>query len=56
VGDIGKVDPGGNLLRGINVGKGCIRFTKSMSIAATRMEEFIERAIHMRKHGQDIGC
>lgn len=56
VGNASKVDPDGSLLRGINVGKGCIRFTKTTSISATRIEEFIERAIHMRKLGEDIEC
>jgi len=56
VGDASKVDPDGRLLSGISVGKGCVRFTKSTTIAATPIEEFVERAIHMRKHVQDIGC
>jgi uncharacterized protein YdhG (YjbR/CyaY superfamily) len=56
VGDASKIDPDGSLLRGLNVGKGCIRVTKSIAIAATGLEEFIERTIRMRKHGEDIGC
>ena len=35
VGDAAKVDPDGASLAGLNVGKGCIRFTKSVSIPAT---------------------
>jgi hypothetical protein len=56
VGDARKVDPDGSLLRGINVGKGCIRFAKRTSIADTRIGEFIGRAIDMWKCGEDIEC
>ena len=45
VGNIEKIDPTGDLLNGINRGKGCIRFTKSVSIPETRIEDFIENAI-----------
>lgn len=31
VGDVTKIDPDGSLLAGLNVGKGCIRFTKKQS-------------------------
>ena len=43
VGDAAKIDPDGALLAGLNVGKGCIRFTKSVSIPETRIDEFIAR-------------
>jgi hypothetical protein len=38
VGDAAKVDPDGTLLEGLNVGKGCIRFKKSVAIAETQIE------------------
>ncbi|MDJ0703376.1 MAG: DUF1801 domain-containing protein [Leptolyngbyaceae cyanobacterium MO_188.B28] len=56
VGDIEKVDPDGELLKGINRGKGCIRFTKSVSITETRIEEFIEKAIDLWRQGADLNC
>ena len=56
VGNAKKVDPDGSLLQGLNVGKGCIRFKKSVSIADTRIDEFIERSIDMWQRGEDIYC
>lgn len=56
VGDSSKVDPDGGLLKGLNLGKGCIRFTKSIDITATRMDEFIKKAIILFKQGVDIDC
>lgn len=56
VGNASKVDPGGELLEGLNRGKGCIRFTKSVDIAATRIDEFIERAVEMWEQGEDFDC
>ncbi|GAB5524152.1 MAG: hypothetical protein Roseis2KO_20240 [Roseivirga sp.] len=56
VGDAAKVDPTGELLEGINVGKGCLRFKKSTVIANTRMDEFIQRAHELWKAGKDIDC
>lgn len=56
VGDARKIDEDGTLLAGLNVGKGCIRFTKTKAIAQTRIDEFIERAINLWKRGVDVGC
>lgn len=56
VGDIKKIDPDGTLLQGLNLGKGCIRLSKSKRIADTRLEEFIERVIDMSRRGEDIDC
>jgi uncharacterized protein YdhG (YjbR/CyaY superfamily) len=56
VGDASKVDPDGVLLAGLNVGKGCIRFKKSSSIAETHIDEFVARTIDLRQRGVDIGC
>lgn len=56
VGDAAKVDSDGTLLQGINVGKGCLRFSKSVVIANTRIDEFIERYFQLWKDGVDIGC
>lgn len=56
VGDTSKVDPDRKLLDGLNVGKGCIRFSKSTEIAETRVDEFIARAFSMWRAGEDIDC
>lgn len=56
VGHAKKVDPDGSLLAGLNVGKGCIRFTKSTKLEDTRIEEFIAKAMAMRRRGEDLGC
>ena len=56
VGTAKKVDPDGTLLAGLNVGKGCIRFTKTKAIADTRIEEFIQKAVGMLRRGEDCGC
>lgn len=56
VGDIKKIDVDGTLLAGLNVGKGCIRFTKSKVIAETRIREFIQRTVDLWKRGEDIDC
>jgi len=56
VGDSKKVDPDGSLLSGIESGKGCLRFKKSVPVSETRIEEFIERAVQMRRRGGDIDC
>lgn len=56
VGNISKIDPDGELLSGISVGKGCIRFTKSTEISGTLVEAFITRTFEMWRSGEDIDC
>lgn len=56
VGNVEKIDPDGELLKGINIGKSCIRFNKSLSLSSTRIEEFIERAVQLWKQKADIEC
>ena len=56
VGQAAKIDPDGDLLMGLNVGKGCIRFTKSKKVTDTRIDEFIARAIEMWRRGEEFGC
>jgi len=56
VGDIKKIDIDGSLLKGLNIGKGCIRFSKSIAVADTHIAEFIERTIYLWNEGEDIGC
>jgi len=56
VGDTAKIDPSGNLLKGLNLGKGCIRFKKSINVEDTAIDEFIEKAVGLWKNGIDLGC
>jgi len=56
VGDTKKIDFDGSLLKGLNIGKGCIRFSKSIAVADTKIAEFVERAIYLWNKGEDIGC
>ncbi len=56
VGDANKIDPDGKLLDGIDVGKGCIRLKKTISLAETRIDEFIQKTIQFWREGKDIYC
>ncbi len=56
IGDASKVDPTGELLTGLNLGKGCIRFKKTNVVENTRIEEFIIRSMELLNAGEDIGC
>jgi uncharacterized protein YdhG (YjbR/CyaY superfamily) len=56
VGNISKIDNSGELLDGLSTGKGCIRFSKSVEPADTRIDEFIERAVQIWKEGGDTSC
>ncbi len=56
VGNAGRIDPGGELLKGLNVGKGCIRFSKSVDVSGTRIGEFVSRAIALRERGEEFDC
>ncbi|TQV89329.1 iron chaperone [Aliikangiella coralliicola] len=56
VGDARKIDPEGLLLKGIDVGKGCIRFKKSTPIDTTNIAQFLKKLISLWKKGEDIGC
>lgn len=56
VGDASKIDPDGKLLEGIDVGKGCVRFKKSISLQETNIAAFIEKTIQFWRDGNDIYC
>ena len=56
VGNLKKVDPSGELLKGINTGKSCIRFNKSLSLSETKIEEFIKKAIYLWEQGAQLEC
>lgn len=56
VGDAEKIDPHGELLAGLGRGKGCIRFTKSVKVEDTKIDDFIARAAQMHREGEDTDC
>ncbi len=56
VGDIKKIDPNDELLKGIDKGKGCVRIKKTNTISDTNIGAFIERTITLRAQGIDIEC
>lgn len=55
-GGIDKIDPNGKLLNGLNVGKSCIRFSKTKKVSNTRINEFIAKAIELSKQGHNFEC
>ncbi|MFK7802135.1 MAG: iron chaperone [Anaerolineae bacterium] len=56
VGDTAKIDPTGELLEGINCGKGCLRFKKTLAISDTRLDEFIGKTLELWRAGEDVSC
>lgn len=56
VGNTEKIDESGELLKDLNIGKGCIRFKKSTIISDTRIDEFIDQAVCLWKNNKDIDC
>ena len=56
VGDIRKIDRDGAMLAGLDLGKGCIRFKKSVSVGDTGIKGFIAEAARMAREGLDTDC
>lgn len=56
VGNAHTIDPDGSLLRGLDVGKGCIRFKRKHAVEDTQIDAFIARAVKLHGEGVDIGC
>jgi uncharacterized protein YdhG (YjbR/CyaY superfamily) len=56
VGNAKKIDPDGSLLKGLDCGKGCIRFKRTVAVADTRIDEFIAQALSMWRKGEDFSC
>lgn len=56
VGDTKKIDPEGELLKGVDMGKGCVRMKKSLVLENTRIDEFIAKTLQFWKDGKDIYC
>lgn len=55
-GNTKKIDPEGQFLKGLSIGKGCIRFSKTKKVANTNIDRFIKQAISLLKDDKDIGC
>jgi uncharacterized protein YdhG (YjbR/CyaY superfamily) len=56
VGNVSKVDPDGSILKNVKLGKGCIRFKKSVAVEETGVEEFLQRFMERHRSGVDLGC
>jgi uncharacterized protein YdhG (YjbR/CyaY superfamily) len=56
VGDIGKIDPEKRIAQHFNIGKGCIRISKTKQVDDGPLEEFIRAATELVKAGKDHSC
>lgn len=56
VGNIDKVENARELLKELNVGKGCIRIKKSIDLSKSNLEEFIKKTIEVWKKGGNTDC
>jgi len=56
IGDAKMIDVDGLLLKGIDCGKGCVRFRKSNDATSDNIKTFIARKIEMWKDGVDFTC
>ena len=56
VGSINKVDNAQELLKDFDIGKGCIRIKKKVSIPDTCLEVFIKRTIEVWEKGGNTDC
>lgn len=56
VGATKKIDPDGVLLKSIDLGKGCIRFKKTVHPEDTKIKDFITTAKSLWDKGVDVGC
>ena len=56
VGDIGKVENARELLKDFNLGKGCIRITKSIRLSKSNLEAFIIKTLEIWEGGGNTDC
>lgn len=56
VGDAKKIDPDGSLLKGLDVGKGCIRIKKSVVLENTQLAAFVQQAVSQWRAGENLDC
>lgn len=56
VGNIDKVNGARNLLKGLDLGKGCIRVKKPIDVNNTKLAQFISDAVKLWVDGGDLEC
>jgi len=56
VGNADAIDDGRDLLQGLSVGKGCVRFSKATRIDETGIDEFLGLAVERWRRGEKLGC
>lgn len=56
VGNTQKVENSDDMLKGLDLGKGCIRIKKSINLNETGIEEFIKATIDIHMAGQNTDC
>jgi len=56
VGDVDAIDAGRGLLEGLSVGKGCVRFSKSIQVDQRGIHEFIQAAVACWRRGESTAC
>ena len=56
VGDVASIDIDGKLLKGVDVGKGCIRFKKSDDILNSGIVAFVEKLVALWRDGAEFEC
>jgi len=56
VGDVASIDIDGELLKGIDVGKGCIRLRKSDDIMNSGVVLFVEKLVALWRDGAEFVC
>ncbi len=56
VGNIDKIEHARDLLKGLDVGKGCIRVKKRPDLGQTNLEGFIKKTIDVWRAGGDTDC
>ncbi len=56
VGDAKLLDPSGELLKGIDKGKSCVRFKKSTEVVEENIQKIIQAAVIMSDNGKGSQC
>lgn len=54
--NIDKVANSGSLLKGLDMGKGCIRIRKNNKLSETKLDKFISETINLWNEGGKIDC
>ncbi|NND35478.1 MAG: DUF1801 domain-containing protein [Saprospiraceae bacterium] len=56
VGNVDKVENARKLLKEFNIGKGCVRIKKSIDLATSNLEKFIDMTIEIYRKGGEVDC